>query len=291
LLAEASWPTVQHATAGHGAATSSAAATATGNTAATSGAAGPSGGLTVGSISSVTSTAARSDGLHVHVLTTLQDVGLGPLSVAGIRVSDDVLVRPDGSRSANPHVAVSGATVAGTPVELGSTPLPSLAQQGLVVRVVGASTTGARSGAVGLRIDVSVPVKGVGAPLPGLPSVDRTYVGSYVLGQVSVVAARDESLDLPLPALPSPPSTSTVTLPPLLTPPVASLPGSAPGPAPAGPATAPSGTVVVTRSFGLDDLDLTDLYAVIAIGAVVGLLVSRTLSRRAWRGSWEGAVP
>jgi hypothetical protein len=291
LLAEASWPTVQHATAGQGAGTSQAAADVRGNEASTSGAAGPSSGLLVGSISSSTRTAVQVDGLHVHVATTLQDIGFGPLALSSVRVTDDVLVRPDGTRTAKPRVAASGATVGGQPVELGSTPVPALAEKGLAVRVVGANSAGARSGAIGVRIDISMPVNGVGAPLPGLPSLDRTYVGSIVLGQVSVVAARDESLDVIPPARPQVP---------LVTPPAAVLPAGQPLGLPPSQDTAPPalevrgsgpGAVIVTRSFGIEDLDLTDLYAVLAIGSVVGLVVSRALSRRAWQSSWQAAGP
>lgn len=285
LLAEASWPTVQHASAGQGAATSSAAATATSNQAATSVASRTAGGLTIGSASSSTTSAAGADGLHVHVRSALHDVVLGPLSVASVEVTDDVLVRPDGRRTSRPHVQATGATVAGQPVALTSTPVPALAQQGLAVRLVGASSDGARSGATGLRIDVSVPISGVGAPVPGLPSLDRTYVGSLVLGQVSVVASRDEALDLPDLTVPPPPATDL----PTVTPPASVVPGL--GPPPVGQAVAPAvgpepaGSVLVTRSSfaGLEELDLTDLYAVLALGAVVGLAVSRALSRRAWQ--------
>jgi len=35
----------------------------------------------------------------------------------------------------------------------------------------------------------------------------------------------------------------------------------------------------------MDEVDLTDLYAVLALGALVGLAVSRALSRRAWRAA------
>ena len=282
LLAEASWPTVAHASAGHGTATAS--ATSTSNTASTTAAGRSAGGLSVGSATSTTSSEARADGLHVRVRSVLHDIALGPLSVASVDVSDDVWIHPDGRRTTTPRVTASGATVAGTPVAITSTPLPDLAQQGLAVRLVGASADGARSGATGLRVDMSVPVDGTGAPAPGLPSPDRTYVGSFVLGQVSVVAARDESLRLPDAVLPALPSTAAPAAAPSALPPgiATVLPATAGGPPDV--EGRPSGLVVVTRSFGtLDNPDLTDLYAVLAIGAVVGLVVSRGLSRRAWR--------
>jgi hypothetical protein len=68
---------------------------------------------------------------------------------------------------------------------------------------------------------------------------------------------------------------------------VAALPvtGTVPGGRPLPPARVaqqPSTTLLV-RSIQLDDLgDLGDLYAVLVLGAAVGLLTSRSLSRRAW---------
>jgi hypothetical protein len=284
LLAEASWPTVQRASvapAGPAAGAATATATSTGNSATTAAAGGASGGLVIGGANSSTSTAARPDGLHVHVMTTLHDVTLGPLAIASVRVSDDVLVRPDGRTTSTPRVVAGGATVAGAPVELGPTPLPALAERGVSVRVVGTDAAGARSGATGVRIDVSEPLRGIGAPVPGLPNPDRTYVGSFVLGQVAVVAATDEQFRLPVLALPRTSSPEGDT-------------GATPG---GGPVTAPGavgtplrpsvvpdrrGPWLVVRSFRLEDLDLTDLYAVLAIGALVGLAVNRRLMRSAW---------
>jgi hypothetical protein len=278
LLAEASWPTVRHATAG----TSTATATATSNSGATSSTRRPSGVLTTGALTSATSTVVRQDGLHVHVLTTVQDVAIGPLAIASVQVTDDVVVHRDGRTTAVPRVVAGRVTVAGTPVELGSTPVPALARRGLSVRVVGTDTAGARSAATGVRIDVSVPVNGAGAPVPGVPTLDRTYVGSVVLGEVAVVATRDDALSLPILPMPQPPDTSG----PTLQQPVAALPvtGTVPGGRPLPPAQVaqPSATLLV-RSIQLDDLgDLGDLYAVLALGAAVGLLTSRSLSRRAW---------
>ncbi|MFN2539477.1 MAG: hypothetical protein ABR549_15180 [Mycobacteriales bacterium] len=285
LLAEASWPTVQRSTvdpAGLGAGTATASASSTGNAASTAAAGGASGGLVVGGATSTTSTMARDDGMHVQVATVLHDVSMGPLGIASLRVTDDVLVRPDGRTRSVPHVAAAGVTVAGTPVELGSTPLPALAEQGLAVRLVGTEAAGARSGATGVRIDVSVPVQGVGAPVPGLPSLDRTYVGSVVLGQVAVLAARDDTFRLPTLPLPGGPAASGPAgqlpvdgLPPATT-------GQVSGPAApvAGPAR-PGGWLVL-RSFRLEDLDLSELYALLATGALSALVVSRVLTRRAW---------
>jgi hypothetical protein len=285
LLAEASWPTVEHAMvepAGPAAGTASATATSTGNAASTTAAGGASGGLKVGGSTSSTSTATRPDGMHVRVATTLHDVTIGPLAIASVRVTDDVLVRPDGRTTSRPRVAAEGATVAGTPVELGSTPLPALAERGLSVRIVGTEAAGARSGATGVRIDLSEPVQGLGAPAPGLPNLDRTYVGSFVLGQVAVLAARDGLFQLPtlpLPTLPSgvvPVSNGSAGGLPL------TGPGAVPRPQPPAVVQGQPGPWLVLRSFRLDDVDLTDLYAVLAVGAVAGLVVSRTLSRRAW---------
>jgi len=284
LLAEASWPTVDHASAGQGTATASASSSA--NEAQTSVGRRSEGALAIGSATSTTSSQARPDGLHVSVRSVLHDVALGPLTVASVDVRDDVVVRPDGTRTATPRVAATGATVAGTPVAITSTPLPDLVQQGLSVRLVGASSDGARSGATGLRIDVSVPVHGVGAPAPGLPSLDRTYAGSIVLGQVSVVATRDASLLLPDVSVPVPPVVGSPAAPA----PGTALPGVLPLPGvrsrpPAAAESSPA-LVVVSRSFGsMDEVDLTDLYAVLALGALVGLAVSRALSRRAWRAA------
>lgn len=284
LLAEASWPTVERASvnpAGGGAATAMASASSTGNTASTAAAGGASGGLSLGGATSSTTTAAKADGMHVHVGTVLHDIAVGPLAIASLSVTDDVVVRPDGHATATPRVVASGARVAGRPVELGPSPLPALAQQGLSVRIVGTETAGTRSGATGIRIDVSLPVRGVGVPAPGLPTLDRTYVGSFVLGQVAVLAARDDAFalpELPLPTIPA----GTV---PVAQPPAGSVPARAPGRAeqavPVLPAEQPGGWLVL-RSFRLEDLDLTDLYAVLAIGALAGLVVSRLATRRAW---------
>ena len=285
LLAEASWPTVEHATAdpaGEAAGRAVASATEAANAASTSVAGGGSGGLTLGGATSSTSTTTRVDGVHVHVASSLQRVAFGPLRIDSLHVWDDVVVHPDGALHASPHVVASGVTLAGTPVELGSTPVPGLAQRGLSVRLLGTESAAARSGATGVRVDVSVPVSGTGAPVPGVPTLDRTYVGSFVLGQVAVVAARDGAFELPalpLPQLPTsgPPGQQQPVLqaPVDLTRPVANpLP---PAVAPAQPAA-----TVVLRSLRLDDLDLADLYAVLALGAVLGLAASRALTRRAW---------
>jgi len=283
LLAEASWPTATHATAGQGAGTAVATASPTGNSASTSAADGrASGGLLLGGATTTTQTRTGVDGLHVRVATTLHDISLGPLAIASIRVTDDVLVGPDGHRSASPHVVAGGVTVAGTPVELGSTPLPALAQSGLAVRVVGSDSSGARSGATGVRIDVSRPVRGAGAPAPGLPTLDRTYVGSFVLGQVAVVAARDDALGEPVLPLPSVPTTPTLGAqqPTTVQPP--GTPGAETRPVPRAVLAAGPVSTVVLRLLGLDQVDLTDLYAVLALGSLGALVVFRRLTRRAW---------
>jgi hypothetical protein len=285
LLAEASWPTVEHATAdpaGQVAGVAVASATQASNAASTTVADGRSGGLTLGGVTSATSTTTRADGLHVHVETSLHRVAFGPLRLDAVRVWDDVVVHPDGAIHASPHVVASGVTVAGTPVELGSTPVPALAQRGLSVRLLGTESAAARSGATGVRVDVSVPVSGSGAPVPGVPTLDRTYVGSFVLGQVAVVAARDGSFELPALPLPQLPATGPpLQQQPALPVPVdAAPPGSNPWP-PAVLSHQPPVTVVL-RAFQLDDLDLADLYAVLALGALVGLVASRALTRRAW---------
>jgi hypothetical protein len=285
LLAEASWPTVEHATvapAGPAAGTASATATSAGNEAATTAAGSASGGLTVGGSTSSTSTTTGPDGLRVRVATTLHDVSLGPLAIASVRVTDDVLVRPDGRTTSRPRVVTGGVTVAGRPVELGSTPLPGLALQGLVVRIIGTEAAGARSGATGVRIDLSAPVQGVGAPAPGLPNLDRTYVASFVLGQVSVLAARDDLFRLPTLPVPTAPHGGAVGSQPASG--GGPLPGAGPGAPPASPAVAAQqpASWLVLRSVRLDDLDLSQLYAVLALGALGGLIVSRLLSRRAW---------
>lgn len=284
LLAEASWPTVEHAMvqpAGPAAGTASATATSTGNAASTTAAGSASGGLTLGGSSSSTSTTTGADGLRVRVATTLHDVSLGPLAIRSVRVTDDVLVRPDGRTTSTPHVVTGGVTVAGEPVELGSTPLPGLAARGLTVRVIGTEKAGARSGATGVRIDLSVPVQGVGAPAPGLPNPDRTYVSSFVLGQVSVLAARDDQFQLPTLPLPTVPPTGLGGYQPAAG--GAPLAGSGPVAPPVPPAVSgPPASWLVLRSFRLDDFDLTHLYAVLALGALGGLAGSRLLSRRAW---------
>lgn len=279
LLAEASWPTVRHATAG----TSTASASATSNSGATSSTRRPSGVVTTGALTSATSTVVRQDGLHVHVVTTVQDVAIGPLAIASVQVSDDVVVHRDGRTTSVPQVVAGRVTVAGAPVELGSTPVPVLARRGLSVRLVGTDVAGARSGATGVRIDVSMPVKGAGAPVPGVPTLDRTYVGSVVLGEVAVVATRDDAFSLPVLPMPQPPGTSG----PAVQQPVVGLPVT--GTAPVGRSLPPvqvaqqPSTTLLVRSIQLDDLgDLGDLYAVLVLGAAVGLLTSRSLSRRAW---------
>lgn len=289
LLAEASWPTVRRATAspaGPLAGTATATAAEAGNAAdaaASSTTTGSSaGGLRLGGVTSSTSTEARADGLRVHVFTALHQVSLGPLAIHELRVWDDVVVPPGGRPRSAPGVAVTGATVAGAPVRLGAAPLPALAAQGLSVRLPGTESAGARSGATGVRIDVSLPVRGVGAPVAGLPSADRTYVGSVVLGQVEVVAARDDALDLPvLPAGSSPsPAVVSPAAPGVPVPGArgAGRPAAAPGPVTAGPPTSSARL----RVLGLDALDLQGVYSALAVGAVTALGASRLLSRRAW---------
>lgn len=284
LLAEASWPTVGHATAGSGVAVASASATATSNAATAAAVGSLPAGLRIGSGGSTTTTQVRADGLHVHVDSAVSDVVLGPLRLSSVRVTDDVTLTPDGRRTDAPHVTATGATLLGRALDLGALPVPALAQRGLSVRLVGTDTGPGRSGATGLRLDLTQPVRGIGAPVPGLPSLDRSYVASVVLGQVSVVAAPDLSLTLPpsaRPALPrnAPPLAPAVPVRPAV--PVAAPALPAPGTQPA--VVAPAPVLVVTRSLGLDDLDLSDLYAVLALATAVGLVTSRALSRRGWQ--------
>jgi hypothetical protein len=184
-------------------------------------------------------------GAHVRSRSVVTGIVIGPLRIAVLEAVDEVDVPAEGAVRDHPRVTVTGVTVAGQAATVddsgvhvaGSTagsPVAALEQQGLQVRLLGASRQdrpgAVRSAAGGLLVSVSVPVTGAPQLVPGLPGINRRYVGSVLVGGAGAVVAAGAGagidLVLPPPAVPGSPAAHVV--PPHLTPPQ-SLPGAAQG--------------------------------------------------------------
>lgn len=180
------------------------------------------------------------DGRGAHALSrsSLHDVSVGPLHIAALEAVDVIDVSATGAVRDHPRLTVSGVTFAGQAASLddrgvhvagqdAALPNQALAQQGLTARLLFTSRQDARgvarSAAAGLHLTFSVPVSG--APqVPGAPSLNRTYLGSVLIGGAGAVVAAAELPALDLPQLPPAPSGSASA---------AVLPGA--GPLPAAP--------------------------------------------------------
>jgi hypothetical protein len=213
------------------------------------------------------------------------------MRIAAVEALESVDVPASGRVVDRPSITVTGATVGGQAVTVDDTgvhalgthvPLavPELAQQGLEVRLLGASRQdrpgAVRSAAGGLLVAVSVPVSGAPQLVPGLPSLNRRYVGSVLLGGAGAVVSAGVEAGLVLPPPPTPVAGSPAQV---LTPPYAPVPPIPPlgGRIPTGASTGPSvasGPNVETVAF----LPLASLR-----GVALALLVLPLLLFLLWR--------
>jgi hypothetical protein len=236
LLADASYPRQQHDTATLSGApmgsgpfvvapvSATARAGADGNRAGTRAGsasllAGTPGAVTVGS-STATTSVQRTGGRAVATVTaSASDIAIGGLvHIASVRAVDRVVAAAGRPPTAHPSVTVSGVSVAGHAatvddqgVHVDGTGAGRLGQQlalhGIAIRTLGVqhrhTRNGSRSEALGLRIDVALPVSGVPYipnPLPPLPppfdqipalpgvNANGTYVGHITIGAVGAAA-------------------------------------------------------------------------------------------------------
>jgi hypothetical protein len=237
LVADAAYPTSP--TDAAPGATAHASARDTG--AAASAASGKTGPVSVDSVLAGTRAWVDAAGAHVRSRSVVTGIEIGPLRIALLQAVDEVDVPAQGAVRDHPHVTVSGVTVAGQPAVVddsgvhlvgtsAGSPVPALAQQGLDVRLLGASRQdrpgAVRSAAGGLLVSVSVPVTRAPQLVPGLPSVNRRYVGSVLVGGAGAVVAAGVGsgidLGLPPPAVPGSPAAH-------VTPPYVAPPTSVPG--------------------------------------------------------------
>ena len=236
FLADASYPRQSHDTAdasgratGGGPfvvtpVTATATASADGNDASTQAGrtdllAGTPGAVTVGS--STATTAVRRTGRHtvVTVTATASDISVaGLVHIASVHAVDRVVIGVDRRPVAKPSVTVTGVAVSGHAASIDDTGLHidgtdtgdlsrKVAQRGVTIHTVGTrrQTTGnaSHSEAIGLAVDVALPVSGVPYipnPLPALPppfdqipalpgvNANGTYVGHISIGAVGAAA-------------------------------------------------------------------------------------------------------
>jgi len=181
--------------------------------------AGTPGAVTVGA-STATTLVQRSGSRAIATVTaTASDITIGGLvHIASVRAIDRVIATAGKSPTAHPKVIVSGVTVAGHTATIDDKGVhidgnnagalgQRIAQQGVSIRTLGVqhrhTRNGSRSEALGLRVDVAVPVSGVPYipnplppfpppfdPIPALPGVNAngTYVGHLTIGAVGAAA-------------------------------------------------------------------------------------------------------
>jgi hypothetical protein len=181
--------------------------------------AGTPGAVTVGA-STATTAVQRTGGRAVATVTaTASDITVGGLvHIASVRAVDRVEATAGKTPTAHPSIAVSGVTVAGHAATIDDKGVhiegvgagnlgQQIAQHGIAIRTLGVqrhhTRNGSRSEALGLRIDVAVPVSGVPYipnPLPPLPppfdqipalpgvNANGTYVGHITIGAVGAAA-------------------------------------------------------------------------------------------------------
>jgi hypothetical protein len=304
LLAQASWPERPFASADSpapvGSATAAAHELATNGTTQLAQESAPGTPVVIATGAQATTTRAWADdaGGHVRSTSTLHDVVVGPLHIAILTATDDVDVTPAGRVADRPRVELTGVTFAGLAASVDdqgvhlvgvNEPLPTrtLAEHGVEVRALGTTKSDgkgvARSTAGGLQVTFSVPVQGVPPVVPGLPSLDRSYLGSAIIGGVGAavgVGAPGEPL---LGSLPVPPASSLDArlLPPQRL-------GTSPLPAAgvtSGPAGRPAPTVAVAgrRRSVLPQADLRWLALALAVVPTSLLLGWRVAAR--WRSA------
>jgi hypothetical protein len=196
----------------------------------------------------------------------------------------------------HPRLTLTGVTRAGLPASVDDRgvhvagqdqglPDRALGQQGLTARLVGTTRQDAtgvgRSAAAGLLVTFAVPLSG--APqLPGVPSGNRRYLGSALVGGAGAVVAAADLPAVVLPQLPPPPagSATSVVLPGSTgaSPPAPGLP-AAPQAVP-GPVTAPPLQRVLSW-LPLPDLqEVALLLLVVPLGMLVLWRAGAALGRR-----------
>ena len=236
LLADASYPRQQHDTATlsgqpMGAApfivaplSASARAAADSNKAGTRAGranllAGTPGAVVIGASAASTTVQGTAGRAVATVTASASDITVGGLvHIASVRAVDRVVATAGKPPVAHPSVTVNGVTVAGHWATIddqgvhvdgaGASQLgQQIAQHGIVIRTLGVrhqhTRNGSRSEALGLRIDVAVPVSGVPYipnplppfpppfdQIPALPGVNAngTYVGHITIGAVGATA-------------------------------------------------------------------------------------------------------
>jgi hypothetical protein len=166
-----------------------------------------------------------ASGAHVVARSVVHAVSAGPLTIATVEAVDSVDVNAAGVVKDRPALTLSGVALAGQPASIDDTgvhvagrsaPLPTaaLAQQGLTVALLGTSKQDAvgigRSAAAGLLLTFSAQVSGVPQTLPGIPSADRSYLGSITIGGAGAVVAAGLDPGLALAGLPPAPAGSSV---------------------------------------------------------------------------------
>jgi hypothetical protein len=191
--------------------------------------AGSPGAVTIGSSRATSTVGTTGSAVHVRLMSVVTDVSIGSaLHIDTIRAVDDIRVRPGHRPVDHPSIAVAGVTFAGQAASIddrgvhvvgndGPSVSRRLAQHGIAVRTVGVrrhdTSTGARSDATALGVDVEIPIDGVPYipnPLPPFPppfdqvpqlpgvNANGVYVAHVTLGAVgaAVGAGRQPTFDL-----------------------------------------------------------------------------------------------
>jgi hypothetical protein len=285
--------------------------------------AGTPGAVTVGASAATTAVTSRGRQALVTVTATASDISVaGLIHIDSVRAVDHVVMAVGRRPVAHPKVTVGGVTVSGHSATLDDTGLHvdgaavrglrrEVSQRGVTIRTVGTqrhtTESGSRSQAVGLSIDVAIPVNGVPYipnPLPPLPppfdqipalpgvNANGTYVGHISIGAVGAAAGvgSQPAFALPDGTLPTMDTTATSgTSGPARSSPlggndlVSKL-------ATARPETAPSlaGRPNILRGFVdvVSKTQLETLYAVLALGSLALFIGWRTAVslRRGGRG-------
>jgi hypothetical protein len=177
--------------------------------------------VTVGASNATTAVRQVGRRTIVTVSAAASNITIGGLiHIESVRAVDRVLATAGHPPTARPTVTVTGVTVAGHAATIDNTGVHvdgagagagelgrKLAQHGVTIRTVGAqhrhTHNGSRSDALGLRVDVAVPVTGIPYipnPLPPLPppfdqvpalpgvNANGTYVGHITIGAVGATA-------------------------------------------------------------------------------------------------------
>jgi hypothetical protein len=290
LLAQASWPEAPSGQAtGASASTTDRSASAT--AAVSSGSSGPV-GLVVSSQQVISRSWVDSGGAHAEASSALHGVALGELRIAGLTSRVRVDVSPSGRVVSSRSVVVQGVTFAGHTASLddrgihaegldAALPSRTLAQQGLAVSLIGTTDQHrngvARATAGGLRVEVTVPVQGVPALVPGLPGLNRSYLASITLGGAGAVVSA-ATFELPVALPPAPVGTLPHDLLPGTVPPArAVVPPAVTSVPPAvriAPATSP--TRYLRRAFGDPFADLSTLALLLLVLPLSGVLTWRS---------------